>query len=159
MNSLEDHQVDRPEVYRRISKGLELTGTNRVNDLFVLRVCSAIFELPDGSTLRRGPSTSLITNNFSQVTIPAGPHPFPFRTRPLSLPGPMIVLPAKVGRCLGFFHTTMPASFSRASSFRALVHWSTCWRSGDQLDSHCRRHLLRPDTGLFHGVGSRDHHT
>ena len=46
MNSLEDYQVDRPEVYRRISKGLELTGTNRVNDLFVLRVCFAIFELP-----------------------------------------------------------------------------------------------------------------
>ena len=48
MNSLEDYQVDRPEVYRRISKGLELTGTNRVNDLFILRVCFAIIELPMG---------------------------------------------------------------------------------------------------------------
>ena len=46
MNSLEDYQVDRPEVYRRIFKGLELTGTNRVNDFFVLRVCFAIIKLP-----------------------------------------------------------------------------------------------------------------
>ena len=55
MNSLEDHQVDRMEVYRRISKGLELTITNRVNDFFVLRVCFAIIELPIG-TWNRAPS-------------------------------------------------------------------------------------------------------
>ena len=35
MSSLEDHQVDRTEVYRRISKGLELTVTNRANVVVV----------------------------------------------------------------------------------------------------------------------------
>jgi len=106
MNSLEDYQVDRLEVYRRIYKGLELTSTNRVNDLFVLRVCFAIFELPIGLAEAYPVSIAHYKSSFSQVTIPAGPHPFPFRTRPLSLPGPMIVLPAKVGRCLGFFTDT-----------------------------------------------------
>ena len=67
MNSLEDYQVDRPEVYRRIYKGLELTGTNRVNDLFVLRVCFAIFELPLcwGNCIRQFPQQR-----------PSGPAPF-----------------------------------------------------------------------------------
>ena len=74
---------------------------------FVL-VCSVILALPkarliDPEGLARRETAALFTSNFSQVTIPAGPHPFPFRTRPLSLPGPMIVDKAKVGRCLGFF--------------------------------------------------------
>ena len=59
--------------------------------------------LIDPEGVARRETTALFTSNFSQVTIPAGPHPFPFRTRPLSLPGPMIVDKAKVGRCLGFF--------------------------------------------------------
>lgn len=72
MNSLEDHQVDRPEVYRRISKGLELTGTNRVNDLFILRVCFAIVELPSvGGTASGG----------SAQQRPSGPAPYLDRWR------------------------------------------------------------------------------
>ena len=42
MTALEDHQVDRSEVYARISKGAELTDTNRSIGLVVVRVCSAI---------------------------------------------------------------------------------------------------------------------
>ena len=76
---------------------------------FVL-VCSVILAMPkarliDPEGVARRETTALFTSNFSQVTIPAGPHPFPFRTRPLSLPGPMIVDKAKVGRCLGFLPT------------------------------------------------------
>jgi hypothetical protein len=43
------------------------------------------------------------------VAIPEGPHPFPYRTRKLSPPRPMILLPrgsGKVGRCRGI---TRPA--------------------------------------------------
>ena len=39
------------------------------------------------------------------VALPEGPHPFPFRTRSLSPPGPMVLrgqLRGRVGRCRGF---------------------------------------------------------
>ena len=110
MSSLEDHQVDRTEVYRRISKGLELTVTNRANVVVVRAGVFRDFGVAKSSAVGslegvpRPETAALFTSNFSQVTIPAGPHPFPFRTRPLSLPGPMIVDKAKVGRCLGFFY-------------------------------------------------------
>ena len=46
MSSLEDHEVDRAEVYRRISKGLQLTATNRSIGLIVMFVCSVMVSLP-----------------------------------------------------------------------------------------------------------------
>src|SRR5882724_4333072 len=46
MSPLEDHQVDRVEVYERISKGSELTTTNRTIGLIVTCVCSAVLALP-----------------------------------------------------------------------------------------------------------------
>ncbi len=46
MSALEDYQVDRLEVYARISKGAQLTNTNRTIGLIVTFVCSAILPLP-----------------------------------------------------------------------------------------------------------------
>ena len=46
MRSLEDYEVDRAEVYRRISKGLQLTATNRSIGLIVVRACSVMVSLP-----------------------------------------------------------------------------------------------------------------
>jgi hypothetical protein len=40
------------------------------------------------------------------VALPEGPHPFPFRTRSLSPPGPMVLcgqLRGRVGRCRDYF--------------------------------------------------------
>ena len=40
------------------------------------------------------------------VLLPEGPHPFPFRIRPLSPPGPMVLHPrgcGRVGQCLHIF--------------------------------------------------------
>ena len=47
---------------------------------------------------------------YCPVTIAEGPHPFPFRTRKLSPPAPM-VLPfgGRVGRCRAFFVTGLVA--------------------------------------------------
>ena len=42
MSALEDYQVDRSEVYARISKGAKLTDTNRTIGLVVVHVCSPI---------------------------------------------------------------------------------------------------------------------
>ena len=46
MSALEDYQVDRSEVYARISKGAKLTDTNRTIGLVVVHVCSPIPSAP-----------------------------------------------------------------------------------------------------------------
>ena len=46
--------------------------------------------------------SSPVCTDRSPVVIAAGPHPFPFRTRKLSLPAPMVLggnSPGRVGRC------------------------------------------------------------
>jgi hypothetical protein len=88
MSALEDYQVDRSEVYARISKGAQLTDTNRTIGLIVTFVCSAIVPLPKRSRLRAQIS---LQPNFFLVAIAMGSHPFPFRTRPLSPSAPMIL--------------------------------------------------------------------
>ena len=45
-SAVEDYDVDRRGVYARISKGAQLTRTNRTTGLIVMRVCSTILELP-----------------------------------------------------------------------------------------------------------------
>src|SRR5712691_8640101 len=53
-------------------------------------------------SMSRSESSGVIFDNFIPVTMAEGSHPFPFRTRPLSPPAPM-VLPGspggRVGRC------------------------------------------------------------
>ena len=60
MSSLEDHQVDRTEVYRRISKGLQLTVTNRANVVVVRAGVFRDFAVAQGDVDRRVHSTSSI---------------------------------------------------------------------------------------------------
>ena len=50
-------------------------------------------------------------DNFIPVTMAEGPHPFPFRTRQLSPPAPMVLpgqLGGRVGRCRDFPHISIP---------------------------------------------------
>ena len=56
MSALEDYQVDRSEVYARISKGAQLTDTNRTIGLLVVRVCSPIPRSPGVQRPARGES-------------------------------------------------------------------------------------------------------
>ncbi len=46
MRAVEDYHIDRLGVYARIYEGAELTSTNRPTGLIVMRVCSAMVELP-----------------------------------------------------------------------------------------------------------------
>src|SRR5512134_1831612 len=55
-------------------------------------------------------------DSFIPVTMAEGPHPFPFRTRPLSPPAPMVLSGrpgGRVGRCRDF----------SSSSLQAPVRW------------------------------------
>ena len=52
--------------------------------------------------------------HFISVTIPEGPHPFPFRTRPLSPPGPM-VLPGQLGGRVGRRRVNLPKPVKETS--------------------------------------------
>ena len=89
---------DRPEVYARISKGAELTGTNRSIGLVVVRVHSMIPALP----------TSLGTRypGSLQRTIPGG-HiggvtPVPIPNTDVKPTGADDTRKGKVGRCQDF---------------------------------------------------------
>src|SRR3990172_4743700 len=53
-----------------------------------------------------GSSVVVGFDKFIPVTLAEGPHPFPFRTRPLSPPAPMVLSGrpgGRVGRCRDFF--------------------------------------------------------
>ena len=95
-----DHDVDRWGVYAHISKSAQLTHTNRTNGLIVIRVCSAILELP--RTLSRKGRGSL-----DNLPLP-GDHtgkvtPVPIPNTAVKLARADDSLTAKVGRCLDFF--------------------------------------------------------
>ena len=60
--------------------------------------------------IRRGAPSA--TSFRFPVALPEGPHPFPFRTRKLSPPGPMVLRwqrRGRVGRCRGSFEMRGPA--------------------------------------------------
>ena len=95
-----DHDVDRWGVYAHISKSAQLTHTNRTNGLIVIRVCSAILELP--RTLSRKGRGSL-----DNLPLP-GDHtgkvtPVPIPNTAVKLARADDSLTAKVGRRLDFF--------------------------------------------------------
>ena len=58
MSALEDYQVDRSEVYARISKGAKLTDTNRTIGLLIVRVCSPIPPSPEPLSAREESGTA-----------------------------------------------------------------------------------------------------
>ena len=62
MSALEDYQVDRLEVYARISKGAQLTNTNRTIGLIVTFVCSAILPLPKNGLAVPRTATPILYN-------------------------------------------------------------------------------------------------
>ena len=70
MSSLEDYQVDRAEVYRRISKGLQLTATNRAIGLIVVRACSVMVSLPKSFALRHRTIPGGHSGGVTPVPIP-----------------------------------------------------------------------------------------
>jgi hypothetical protein len=75
------------------------------------------------------------------VALPEGPHPFPFRTRSLSPPGPMVLcgqLRGRVGRCRDYFRRSesscdslrLPLLFGSAVAFVCLPAGSPLSRDG-----------------------------
>ena len=106
MSALEDYQVDRSEVYARIFKGAQLTDTNRTIGLISSCVSVPRFWRCQATSVRANlvgrPFLRDAHYNFFLVAISVGPHPFPFRTRTLSPPEPMILDKGKVGRCQDF---------------------------------------------------------
>ena len=94
---MEDYHVDRSGVYARIYEGAELTDPNRPIGLIVMRVCSAMVELPKSC-----PSGHALLH----LTIP-GDHTG--RVTPVPIPNTDVKparaddsREAKVGRCLDF---------------------------------------------------------
>ena len=80
-----DHHVDRPGV--EAPRGVQLTGTNRSIGLIVLIKTYERLDL-----LRAANDVFSFHIRFVDlVVLPGGPHPIPFRTRSLSLPGPMVL--------------------------------------------------------------------
>ena len=76
---MEDYHVDRPDV--EAPRGVKLTGTNNPIGLIV--------PLQNAFPLKQ---CLLVKLDFIDlVAMPEGPHPIPFRTRSLSLPGPMVL--------------------------------------------------------------------
>ena|ERR1043165_7787879 len=136
MNSLEDHQVDRTEVYRRISKGLELTVTNRVNDFFVLRVCFAIIELPIG-TWNRARSVVLITTKFF-------PGDHSGRATPVPIPN-TAVKPARADDSPKGESRSLPGFFSESARVarRGLILFR--WGAASGLAPQQRRSAPAPE--------------
>ena len=99
---------DRPGVYARISKGAELTGTNRSIGLVVVRVHSMIPALPTPGTLLHGRIPSSL-----QRTIPGG-HiggvtPVPIPNTAVKPTGADDTRKGKVGRCQDFTKQNSPA--------------------------------------------------
>ncbi len=99
MRAVEDYHIDRLGVYARIYEGAELTSTNRPTGLIVMRVCSAMVELPKSF----GSCTHEV---LSHLTIP-GDHTG--RVTPVLIPNTDVKparaddsRKAKVGRCLDF---------------------------------------------------------
>ena len=73
------------------------------------------------------------------MVIGAGSHPFPFRTRKLSLIPPMVLhgkLCGRVGRCRHFFHVY--AGSSVASTQFPMLHGLCCW-AASQARRRCGR--------------------
>ena len=79
-----DHHVDRPGV--EALRGVELTGTNRSIGLIVLIKIHARERFAELVTMM---SSRILFVDL--VAMPEGPHPIPFRTRSLSLSGPMVL--------------------------------------------------------------------
>ncbi len=102
MSSLEDYEVDRSEVYRRIFKGLQLTDTNRANGLVVVRACSVMVSLP--RTSRRDCSL--------HRTIPGGHSggatPVPIPNTAVKPAGANDTRKGKVGNCLDLLQSPEP---------------------------------------------------
>ena len=72
---------------------------------------------PPKEARRADISASLLLLSVLPATMAVGPHPFPFRTRPLSPHAPMILLTSgKVGRRRVFLENPRPASH-RAGAF------------------------------------------
>jgi hypothetical protein len=89
------------------------------------------------STLRPRESKDLRSvarlDKFIPVTMAEGPHPFPFRTRPLSPPAPMVLSGqpgGRVGRCRDFLHSTSPKPRSNRTGAFLLHGDSGCARRG-----------------------------
>jgi hypothetical protein len=108
--AVEDYHVDRSGVYARIYEGAELTDPNRPIGLIVMRVCSAMVELPE---LQR----KLMF--FEHLTIP-GDHTG--RVTPVPIPNTDVKparaddsRKAKVGRCLDF--SSAPRTHVRGALF------------------------------------------
>ena len=91
-----DYHVDRPGV--EVPRGMKLTGTNRSIGLIVPQLNPCVAKKPPcGLAIRQ----CLLNQAWSvsqksiplvdPVILPEGPHPIPFRTRSLSLPGPMVL--------------------------------------------------------------------
>ena len=108
-----DHDVDRWGVYAHISKSAQLTHTNRTNGLIVIRVCSAILELPRTLSQRRGSLDNLPLpgDHTGKVT------PVPIPNTAVKLARADDSLTAKVGRRLDFFSETARVYNTRAVSF------------------------------------------
>src|SRR5436309_4516689 len=108
-----DDHVDRPEVYA--PQGVQPTGTNRPRAWNNL--ARARYGMLGGMPR--------LTTRFPVATA-VGKHPFPFRTRQLSPPAPMVLggrPPGRVGRRRDTPRRSPPSggSFARVATFRAMA--------------------------------------
>ena len=103
MRSVVDYHVDRPEVQARISKGAQLTGTNRSIGLIVVLFVPRFLRC---QLRRRNPSKEVCSTALPTILFP-GDHTG--RVTPVPIPNTAVKparaddsLTAKVGRCLDF---------------------------------------------------------
>ena len=84
-------------------------------------------------------SCSQDSNQQFLVVMAAGSHPFPFRTRKLSLPAPMVLggnSPGRVGRCQNFFKR-LPSLLAVG----AIVSFGlSYWKPGQSVRRFCCSH-------------------
>ena len=106
MRAVEDHHVDRPEMYAQ--QCVQLTGTNRPTGLIPIRKKTDLPSLPkDIPTIVSGLGTDHVSYDCPRASRRAGQsvcstglvalarakHPIPSRTRPLSAAAPMVLRP------------------------------------------------------------------
>ena len=133
-----DDHVDRPEVYAW--QHVQPTGTNRSRALVDNDDRARCGVLPGREpALRRLPP---YTNNRFSVAIAAGSHPFPFRTRKLSLPAPMVLgdrSPGRVGR------RRIPQKEALRGLLRVFGSGRDGMRAGDGSSGRLARPCLPPN--------------